>query len=108
MMNMEIEELENELGQTVPSVPDWKRRHPLAEIDENGKPLPYIKANGTLVIPFDSDERFHYWKGGQPLAVTREEAKTRTNLPESRSHAVTAATPTTSLKSMPFSREYMG
>lgn len=61
----------------VPSVPaaeDWKRRQPDALIDEGGRPLPYVKVNGTLVIPFDSDKRFHYWKSGQSLALTRREA----------------------------------
>jgi hypothetical protein len=56
---------------------DWRRRHPTAPIDENGRPLPYVRSSGTLVIPFDSDERFHYWKGGQSLALTRQEAISR-------------------------------
>jgi hypothetical protein len=56
---------------------DWRRRHPTALIDENGRPLPYVRSSGTLVIPFDSDERFHYWKGGQSLALTRQEAISR-------------------------------
>jgi hypothetical protein len=61
----------------VPVGPDWKRRHRTAPIDENGRPLPYVRLSGTLVIPFDSDERFHYWKGGQSLALTRQEAISR-------------------------------
>lgn len=64
-------------GVGVEDAQDWRERHPDAEIDENGRPLPYVKANGTLVIPFDSDERFHYWKGGQSLALTKEEAISR-------------------------------
>jgi len=70
-------EFEQQPKETEENVPDWKRRHPLAEIDENGRPLPYVKENGTLVIPFDSDERFHYWKGGRSLALTKDEAISR-------------------------------
>ena len=33
-------------------------------------PLPYLTANGTLVIPFDSPERYHWWKpDGERLHV---------------------------------------
>lgn len=42
---------------------------------DNGRPLrkPYLTADGTLVIPFDSDPKYHWWKGGQSVAVTRAE-----------------------------------
>lgn len=33
-----------------------------------GERLPFLSADGTLVIPFDSPERFHWWKGGQVAA----------------------------------------
>jgi hypothetical protein len=39
--------------------------------------LPYITAGGDLVIPFDSPERYHYWRGGQSVAETRREAQAR-------------------------------
>jgi hypothetical protein len=29
------------------------------------------------VIPFDSPERYHWWKGGQSVAVTRRECEAR-------------------------------
>jgi hypothetical protein len=32
--------------------------------------LPYLLADGTLVIPFDSPERYHWWKGGQSVRRT--------------------------------------
>jgi hypothetical protein len=32
--------------------------------------LPYITDGGTLVIPFNSPAKFHWWKGGQPVAQT--------------------------------------
>lgn len=36
---------------------------------------PYLNDNGDLVIPFDSDPRFHWWNGGQSARQTREELK---------------------------------
>ncbi len=47
----------------VPSVPDS-----LA-----GCRMPYLAADGTMVIPFNSPERFHWWKGGQSIAETQAE-----------------------------------
>jgi hypothetical protein len=47
-----------------------------------GERLPFLMADGTLVIPFDSPERYHWWKpDGErlSLAETREEAKRRKN-----------------------------
>jgi len=38
-----------------------------------GVRLPHFTPGGTLVIPFDSPERFHWWKGGQSTAETRRE-----------------------------------
>lgn len=37
--------------------------------------LPHFTPGGTLVIPFDSPERFHWWKGGQSVAATRAEVE---------------------------------
>lgn len=54
---------------------DWKRRHPNAPMDGNDRPLPYLGRDGRLVIPFDSDARFHYWNGGQELEQTMAEVK---------------------------------
>jgi hypothetical protein len=34
---------------------------------------PYLATEGTLVIPFGSPERYHWWKGGQSIKQTREE-----------------------------------
>lgn len=39
--------------------------------------LPYFTPGGTLVIPFDSPERYHWWKGGQSVAQTRQEVLER-------------------------------
>ena len=40
-----------------------------------GKPLrrPYLTLGGDLVIPFDSDPKYHWWKGGQSVKATRAE-----------------------------------
>jgi hypothetical protein len=44
----------------VPSVPSGNR-------------MPHFTPDGTLIIPFDSPELFHWWKGGQSLAETKAE-----------------------------------
>jgi len=39
-------------------------------------PKPYLKADGTLVIPMLCDPKYHYWKkGGQSLYKTLEELR---------------------------------
>jgi hypothetical protein len=37
--------------------------------------LPFLTADGTLVIPFDSPERYHWWRGGQSVAATLAEVR---------------------------------
>lgn len=54
-----------DLDAPVPSVPQVEQ--PPQE------PMPHLLADGTLVIPFDSPERYHWWKGGQSVAQTRAE-----------------------------------
>ena len=39
--------------------------------------LPFLTAGGTLSIPFDSPERYHWWRGGQSVAETLQEVKER-------------------------------
>jgi hypothetical protein len=34
---------------------------------------PYIDDSGNLIIPFSTDQKYHYWNGGQPLLVTLAE-----------------------------------
>ena len=38
---------------------------------QNSKP--YIMHDGTLVIPFASDAKYHWWRGGQSVEQTRQE-----------------------------------
>lgn len=40
----------------------------------NKQHCPFLLADGTLVIPFDSPEKFHWWKGGQLVSETRAES----------------------------------
>ncbi len=40
-----------------------------------GVRLPHFTPGGNLVIPFDSSERFHWWKSGQSVAETRGEVE---------------------------------
>lgn len=38
------------------------------------RPLPYLDLDGSLVVPFAADPRFHYWRpGGQSIAETEKE-----------------------------------
>ena len=40
---------------------------------ESAKPKPYVTSWGTLVIPFDSDRRFHWWNRGLSIKDTLRE-----------------------------------
>jgi hypothetical protein len=42
-----------------------------------GVRLPFLTADGTLSIPFDSPERYHWWRGGQSVAETLKEVRSR-------------------------------
>jgi hypothetical protein len=56
----------------VPSVPIEVRPPNLPE--PGNVRLPYLTPFGDLVIPFNSPERYHWWKkGGQSLDATRQE-----------------------------------
>ena len=39
------------------------------------KQSPYIDNSGNIVIPFNSDPQYHFWKGGQNLLITLQEMK---------------------------------
>lgn len=38
--------------------------------------LPFFDADGSLVIPFNCDPKYHWWSGGQVASKTEEEIKT--------------------------------
>ena len=65
-----------EMESDAPSVSTEKTPEPLSHA---GEKLPYLTADGTLVIPFDSPERYHWWRGGQSVAETMQEVKERMN-----------------------------
>ena len=37
--------------------------------------MPYINEQGVLVIPFDSDPKYHWWADGQSIMETLRELK---------------------------------
>ena len=39
--------------------------------EETARSEPYITHYGDLCIPFNSDESFHWWNGGQPASKTK-------------------------------------
>ena len=45
--------------------------------EKEGQEVPYLALDGTLVIPFNSPARFHWWKGGQNLCQTLAEVQSR-------------------------------
>lgn len=59
-----------EFSEGVPGVPKTEGMNQTPEVVER---LPYFAPDGTLVIPFDSPRRFHWWKGGQSVSETRKE-----------------------------------
>ena len=71
---------------SVPSVPRSSRTATDLPESEPGVPsvptekLPYLLPDGTLVIPFNSPERYHWWKGGQSIRRTVAELKERKEL----------------------------
>jgi hypothetical protein len=51
-------------------------------VRENEPTVPHLLADGTLVIPFGSPRRFHWWDGGQSISETRAEILTETDQKE--------------------------
>jgi TubC N-terminal docking domain len=80
-----------ELGITLACGPEGKLRvHPASLLSDDLREAlqqqkaevlallsrPYLNAQGELIIPCESDPKYHYWKpGGQSLAVTLLELK---------------------------------
>ncbi len=82
--NIEVSRAENEIarGNIGDSHPDNEIGREFIEdssTDSQRKPdsvdpfAPHLLADGTLVIPFKSDPKFHWWKGGQSISQTRAE-----------------------------------
>jgi hypothetical protein len=34
------------------------------------KGIPYTDHTGTMIIPFNTGQKYHFWNGGQPLSDT--------------------------------------
>ena len=73
-----------EFQEPVPSVPEEKDERDDRDRRDAGRRLPFMMADGTLVIPFNSPERYHWWKGGQSVRQTLAELKERKDLDASR------------------------
>ena len=73
-----------ELESGVPSVPAVVLPPRVA-----GERQPFLTADGTLSIPFDSPERYHWWRGGQSVAETLAEVRAGLATEERMKHAVT-------------------
>jgi hypothetical protein len=73
-----------EFEASVPNVPsdehDFDCEEPVPRVPKVQQPnMPHLLADGTLVIPFSSPERYHWWKGGQSVSETRAELRQRTH-----------------------------
>jgi len=44
-----------------------------APVRKEKRDRPFIDNDGGLVIPFDSDKRYHWWAGGQSAEETLKE-----------------------------------
>lgn len=48
----------------------------MTETENKTISLPFINERGDLVIPFDSPERYHYWKGKMTVWEILDELNT--------------------------------
>lgn len=63
-------------SEAMPLIQALKARKPEAlEFLKAQRPLPYFDLDGSLVIPFMADPRFHYWQSGQTIEDTGREVK---------------------------------
>ncbi len=54
---------------------------------------PFLTAGGDLSIPFDSDAKYHWWKGGQSVKQTRAEVLARMEAQRRQAAAPPSVTP---------------
>ena len=72
-----------DLEEAVPIVPTSLPTANLPPV--TGEKLPYLTAGGTLVIPFDSPERYHWWKPeGERQSVATTLAEVRSRMSETK------------------------
>jgi hypothetical protein len=79
----------------------------VGEIGENGPKMearatapspprrrdPHLTPGGTLVIPFDSDPKYHWWNGGQSVKQTRAEVLAKMEAQREQASATPTVTP---------------
>ena len=76
-----------DLESGVPSVPEGVEGEAGLPPTAAGEHLPYLTPGGTLVIPFDSPERYHWWKPPHDQRLRVKE--TMAEVKERMKHAVT-------------------
>jgi len=54
---------------------------------------PFLTAGGDLSIPFDSDPKYHWWKGGQSVKQTRAEVLAKMEAQQRQAPASPTVTP---------------
>ena len=68
--------LQEEKKLELPSPPQKEVVTPVRGVRNPAPSLPHFLPDGTLRIPFDSPEKYLYWKGGQSVSDTRAEVTT--------------------------------
>ena len=63
----------------VPAVPDCSHSTTTQISGQPALRLPFLTPSGDLSIPFDSPERYHWWRGGQSVAATLAEVRAKAN-----------------------------
>ena len=75
---------------SVPSVPNSSEGAVGLPPTAAGERLPFLTPGGTLSIPFDAPERYHWWRGGQSVAETLAEVRSRmSEVRREENHGVT-------------------
>jgi hypothetical protein len=60
---------------SVPNIPDDPKDEESTPPAATSERLPFLTLGGSLSIPFDSPERYHWWHGGQSVAATLVEVR---------------------------------
>jgi hypothetical protein len=61
----------------VPGVPKGEATERMPDPSGKKSHMPHFTLRGTLVIPFDSPERYHWWKGGCSVKQTMAELQAK-------------------------------
>lgn len=66
----DLQDISEELGNKASPAQEDKR-----EDTHNLKPAPFISPEGDLIVPFNTDPEYHWWKGGKNLKEITEKTK---------------------------------